>query len=324
MRSMRTQEDIMSTWKGPFDKPMVSICCITYNHELFIEDALEGFLAQETDFPIEIIIHDDASTDLTTEILREYVSAYPKLIKPVYQRVNQFSRGKRPFSLAAKYTIGEFIALCEGDDFWTEPKKLQTQIDFLVQNPTYSASTHQCIKYYQNQLHEPSMFSATKKSNWTLDDLMFGRKYHTASLVLRGDILRQNPLPEGIVSGDKAISFLLLTYGSINYFPSVMAVYRKNLGGVSSWVTAEMMSGDLKLIPWLENINQKFPVWKYKSIVHGTICSYPSKIRLRVAIRHYLFFLFYSFSYFPKNIKEVFFIAKKLLIRVKQGGYSGF
>lgn len=143
MRNLRSQEEIMASWKGEPDKPVVSICCITYNHEPYIEDALEGFLIQETDFAYEILIHDDASTDRTAEIIREYEYKYPKLIKPIYQTINQFSQGKR-MNAEFNFTraLGDYLAICEGDDFWTSPVKLIKQVEALSQSVTASISFH--------------------------------------------------------------------------------------------------------------------------------------------------------------------------------------
>ena len=112
-------------------KPIVSICCITLHHEKYIRDAIEGFLMQKTSFPIEILIHDDASTDDTANIIREYEEKFPNIIKPIYQTENQYSKG---ISISATYqfprALGKYIALCEGDDYWTDPLKLQKQVDF--------------------------------------------------------------------------------------------------------------------------------------------------------------------------------------------------
>lgn len=128
MRNLRSQAEIMASWEGDLSSPVVSICCITYNHEAYIEDALEGFLIQETDFPIEILIHDDASTDGTANIIRRYEAAYPMLIKPIYQTENQYSQGKR---INAQFNLtraqGDYMAFCEGDDYWVSPNKLSTQ-----------------------------------------------------------------------------------------------------------------------------------------------------------------------------------------------------
>jgi glycosyltransferase involved in cell wall biosynthesis len=139
MKSLRSEGEIISTWDEVICKPVVSICCITYNHEEFIEDAIRSFLGQVTTFPFEILIHDDASTDKTAEVIRRYEKLYPKLIKPIYQKENQFSKDARVnqvfnFSRAQ----GKYIALCDGDDYWKDVRKLQIQKDFLENNSSYS------------------------------------------------------------------------------------------------------------------------------------------------------------------------------------------
>jgi len=115
--------------------PLVSIDCITYNHKQYIRDAIEGFLMQITNFPVEILIHDDASTDGTAEIIREYEKQYPWLIKPVYQTENQYSKHNGIISkIQYARARGKYLAFCEGDDYWTDPYKLQKQVDFLESN----------------------------------------------------------------------------------------------------------------------------------------------------------------------------------------------
>jgi glycosyltransferase involved in cell wall biosynthesis len=108
----------------------VSIICNTYNHEKYIEDALKGFVMQQTTFPFEVLIHDDASTDGTAAIIRKYEKKYPELIKPIYQKVNQYSQGiKITQTFQLPRAGGRYIATCEGDDYWTDPKKLQKQYE---------------------------------------------------------------------------------------------------------------------------------------------------------------------------------------------------
>jgi Glycosyltransferases involved in cell wall biogenesis len=118
---------------------LVSIACISYNQEKYIRNTIEGFLIQQTTFPFEIIIHDDASTDKTAQIIREYEQKYPNLIFPIIQIENQFSKGIK--RILATFVFpkcrGKYIALCEGDDYWTDPNKLQKQVDFLESNPDY-------------------------------------------------------------------------------------------------------------------------------------------------------------------------------------------
>lgn len=119
-------------------EPLVSIDCITYNHESFICDALEGFLMQKTNFRFEILVHDDASTDQTANVIRKYEKKYPDIIKPIYQKENQYSKGVEiQTQIQFPRARGEYIAICEGDDYWTDPLKLQKQVDFLEDNPEY-------------------------------------------------------------------------------------------------------------------------------------------------------------------------------------------
>lgn len=114
------------------------MCCITYNHEPYIRQCLEGFMMQKTTFPFEVLIHDDASTDGTAGIIKEYEVKYPNIIKPIYQKENQYSKGIK-ISPTFQYprAKGKYIALCEGDDYWIDPYKLQKQVDFLETHSEY-------------------------------------------------------------------------------------------------------------------------------------------------------------------------------------------
>ena len=120
---------------------VVSISCITYNHAPFIRQCLDGFMMQKTDFAFEVLIHDDASTDGTTEIIKEYEARYPDVIKPIYEEENQWVKGRRGSAVFNfPRARGKYIALCEGDDYWTDPLKLQKQVDFLDANEEYGLS----------------------------------------------------------------------------------------------------------------------------------------------------------------------------------------
>ena len=120
-------------------KTLVSINCLVYNHEPYLRDCFEGFIKQKTSFQIEILVHDDASTDHSVDIIREYTAKYPDLFKPIYQKENQYSKGVRiSFEYQYPRAQGKYIALCEGDDYWTDPNKLQMQVDFLEAHPEYS------------------------------------------------------------------------------------------------------------------------------------------------------------------------------------------
>lgn len=133
---------------------LVSICCITYNHEPYIKQTLDGFVNQITNFKYEVLIHDDASKDYAQNIIKYYESKYPELIKPIYQKVNQFSIGNYYVNENFNFprAKGKYIAICEGDDYWIDNYKLQKQIDFLENNPEYGLCYTKAKVFIQNKL----------------------------------------------------------------------------------------------------------------------------------------------------------------------------
>ena len=195
MRKLRAEKEITKNWKSDPSKPAVSISCCTFNHERFIEDALEGFLIQDTDFPFDILIHDDASTDRTAAIIREYQQQYPNLIKPIYQTENQFSQGKKVARLNRNRAEGRYIAFCEGDDYWISAEKLQRQFDVLNQNQDIGM-VHTEILYVNNEkltITPPEAYVDLKNRDrdgdifWDL--LMNGNTILTASVMVRKELI---------------------------------------------------------------------------------------------------------------------------------------
>lgn len=146
-----TQDELLARWGGRTD-PVVSIICTTYHHERYIEDALSGFLGQDLDQPFEVLVHDDASTDRTAEIVRSWQQRYPLIVKPLLQVENQFSRGVRPFELMLARARGEFIATCEGDDFWIDASKLSRQCALLRQDPALVCVMHNYLHLVESTL----------------------------------------------------------------------------------------------------------------------------------------------------------------------------
>ena len=144
--------------------PLVSVRCLTYNQKKYIKDALDGFVKQITDFSFEVIVHDDASTDGTAAIVKEYAEKYPDIIKPIFETENQYSKHdgslRRIMNEACK---GKYIAYCEGDDYWTDPYKLQKQVSFLEKHPDYSMC---CTNV---RILSPSGFIQWKRFNETCD-----------------------------------------------------------------------------------------------------------------------------------------------------------
>lgn len=218
------------------EQPLVSICCITYNHENYIREALEGFLMQKTTFPIEIIIHDDASTDKTAEIVKEYASKYPKIITPIFQTVNQYSQGIKPWpNFVFPLARYKYIALCDGDDYWTDPYKLQKQVDFLEEYTEYNICFHNVKVYTENENRFVTDY-ITRDVDETTDiyELAKGNFMHTTSVVFR-NLIKEFPTEfKKSPVGDYFLHMLNAEHGKIKKLNDSMAVYRVHDNGVWS------------------------------------------------------------------------------------------
>src|SRR5690554_5516528 len=211
---------------------LLSICCITYNHENYISQAIEGFLAQKTSFNFEIIIHDDASTDATASIVKKYEQEHPNLIKAIYQKENQYSQGIKPWpNFVFPIARGKYIALCEGDDYWTDPYKLQKQVDFLEANPEYVLTADNAI-WHDLGTDKQSPFSTNPEKDVSIGELLRERQFATAAVVFRN--LGNDLLFKG-VGGDTVLWCHLTKFGKLKYFPRITSVYQRHeLGVVSS------------------------------------------------------------------------------------------
>lgn len=226
------------------DKILVSICCLAYNHENYIRDALDSFLMQETTFKYEILIHDDASTDHTPDIIRDYEKRYPDIIKPIYQVENQYSKGTR-ISATIQYprAQGKYIAMCEGDDFWVDAHKLQKQVDYLEAHPECALVVHASkIVSVDKELLE---YNIPYKNNKLLDTntliLGEGHMFSTNSMVFRTELTEH--FPEFYLQapiGDYPLTIYLSLEGTVFYISDVMSAYRSGVPG--SWTATEKSS----------------------------------------------------------------------------------
>lgn len=225
------------------ETPLVSICCHTYNHEIYIRDALEGFIMQKTDFPFEVIVHDDASTDMTTEIIREYEAEYPDVINPIYQNENQFSKGIRPSTITFKVAKGKYIAFCEGDDYWTDPLKLQKQVDFLENNPNYVICYHDAhILDETNKIISKSKLPENSKKDFSGLEMKKGKAFIlTLSACFRNVISEFPEETKYVKNGDKFLFSLLGEFGDGKYLENILpAAYRVHSGGIWSTKSRDM------------------------------------------------------------------------------------
>ena len=205
--------------------PLVSICCAAYNHEPYIRQCLDGFVMQRTTFPFEVLIHDDASTDKTADIIREYEKKYPDIIKPIYQKENQYSKGGK---ISLRFNIprakGKYIAFCEGDDYWIDPLKLQKQVDFLEANPDYGLVCTDVDFYIQAEDRFIRNYFQSKKYpiKYTFEDFLV-----KAWFVATCTWLYQKELCEEMSRRfDIAILLEISSKKKIKYIDDVTAVYR--------------------------------------------------------------------------------------------------
>lgn len=229
--------------------PLVSICCQTYNHVSYIRDCIEGFLLQKTSFPIEILIHDDASVDGTADIIREYEIKYPKLIYPIYQTENQYSKGARVPSINYRRSKGKYIAFCEGDDYWTDPLKLQKQIEFLESHSEYGVCSH-VYRTLENGVFTEIDTSKQRKNKeikrciqfnyieYNRDDNFFAWYTQPLTLVFRKTLLENLPKTEKNMHYNDvslAYDFLTTSKGAFAFIDA--GVYRKHGHGIYTSLT---------------------------------------------------------------------------------------
>ena len=215
---------------------LVAIKCLVYNHEPYLRDCLEGFVMQQTNFPFVAIVHDDASTDGSAAIIREYEEKYPDIIKPIYETENQYSKRDgslgRIMNAAVDATGAKYVAMCEGDDYWIDPLKLQKQVDFMEANPecvlcftnaTVISDDPQERKIYDH-LEERDYSAIEIYKTWTIptNTIMFRRLQDYPSRIFKD-----------IYFGDIFLFLNLAVRGRVHCINQKTGVYRRNEGGVS-------------------------------------------------------------------------------------------
>lgn len=216
---------------------VVSIICNTYNHEKYISEALDSFLMQKTNFKFEVLVHDDASTDGTADIIREYEKKYPDVIKPIYQKENQYSKG---IDIGFLYQIprvkGKYIALCEGDDYWIDEYKLQKQVDAMEKHPEIDMCAHEGMRVNADTKKELDRINpASKNTVFKLEQVIMGGGEFvvTNSLLYRADLNKNISKFRKHYSLDYSLQIHGSVKGGMLYLADNMAVYRWGVEG--SW-----------------------------------------------------------------------------------------
>lgn len=213
---------------------LVSILCAAFNHGPYIADALEGFVNQQTDFDFEVLVNDDRSSDNTAEIIRQYAEKYPQIIRPFYQQENLFSLHRDVYEeFFFPNAKGRYVAMCEGDDYWCDPLKLQKQVDFLEAHPEYSACVHNStIHDCSGQSPDRPFINCDADHDLSFAEIAQGMShaYHTSSLLCRKEII-SNHQDFYYIARDHGFSdypdaIWLSLNGPVHFINEEMSVYR--------------------------------------------------------------------------------------------------
>lgn len=289
-------------------KPLVVINCVTYNHEPYIRDALDGFVMQKTNFSFVAIVHDDASTDGTAAIVREYADKYPDIIRPIYETDNQYS--KRDGSLshimqeARNATGAKYVAMCEGDDYWTDPLKLQKQVDFLESHPDYTMVFHNAIEYFEGDEAPDRLFSNLESREYSGYEIYANWIVPTASVIVRrevfeSDIYKHATCNRKFIFGDIILFLSAAHIGKTYAMKEIMSVYRRHEGGVTYCTTIDR---DLKIIEHQKAIVKVFGS-DFKQIANSHISNLYMSIQYRHRAQGHMLkailYLLKSISYDP-------------------------
>jgi glycosyltransferase involved in cell wall biosynthesis len=316
------------------DTPLLSINTVTYNHAPYIRQCLESILMQKTTFDFEVLVHDDASTDGTADIIREFEARYPDIIKPIYQTENCYSRN---VSVSKNFQFprirGKYTAYCEGDDYWTDPYKLQKQVDFLESHPDYSI----CGGRYwvmtndnpDNLSEQPWMIKGMAKypegRTLTLDNFFDNYLFWSLCICLRSECLKE--IYNFKYNKDDTLYAVALEKGKGFVFPDYFGVYRIHSGGM--WAGLNYHQKKRQNLPFLKDMHphfyhksKSFRRWYYRDIMGLYFFDITESKHILKDYWKMVKFTFsgsldtfpYRINYFTKNSFKYFkrFIMKKL------------
>ncbi|GGC02399.1 glycosyltransferase family 2 protein [Dyadobacter sediminis] len=264
----------------------VSVCVPAYNHEKYIAQMLDGALMQQTRFPFEIVIGDDASTDATPAIIQKYMQENPGRIRAFLHSENQGPKEPREFAgrnnvlQLLKACKGEYVAMCEGDDYWTDPLKLQKQVNFMDANPDFAMCHHNVTVIYEDG-SAPHLFNnPEQKLISTIEDILEDKWFMaTASWLYRNYFLINDfaDWHAKAAAGDWAVAIQLAANGKIRYLPEVMGVYRKHSAGLSNVHSRDNRNFLKNRREMFENVGQ----WlenRYSNTISKTLAEYDKQL----------------------------------------------
>jgi|TARA_R100000479_G_scaffold33554_3_gene14195 glycosyltransferase involved in cell wall biosynthesis len=268
---------------------------------------------QQTNFKVEILIFDDASNDKAQTIIKK-IAAANDTIKLFLQNENQWSKNR--YGLmdwlfpAAK---GKYIALCEGDDYWIDPLKLQKQVDFMEANPDYSGIGTNAEVRYEYSVREKHLFKNYPTTTFDINNFLESRPFHTATFMFRKAAYK-NDFPTAILSADRALYMLMSCFGKIYYLEDVTAVYRRNEKGLSRNVTSKLMKKDYAIAKYIQKYNANFEYYRLQAFVAYTIFAYSHNIYLKDFLKNSVLLVYYRLKREDNtSIKSVLYSSYKLI-----------
>lgn len=253
------------------NETLVSICSITYNQENYIRQALDSFINQKTNFKYEIIIHDDASTDNTAKIIKEYEEKYPNIVRGIYEKENQYSKGNWTLIKTCREAKGKYIAICEGDDFWTDENKLQKQVNYMETHPKCTLCFHNATILNMDNPEEKELFipqnndvvKYLKEDNtYNVGELELLDFIPTASFMFRTETLSKLPdWFEKCFVQDWPLKLVMTSFGYAYFMDKPMSTYRKNATGSVTNDNAKKEKESLDGKKYILNRKKEFIDW---------------------------------------------------------------
>lgn len=306
----KNETEIMKNWRYT-EPPLLTVACITYNHENYISEALNGILMQETDFPFEVIVHDDCSTDKTVDILLAYAEKYPTIIKLILQKENQWSKGIMPAKTTFNRASGKYIAVMDGDDYWTDPHKLQIQLDEMRKIEDCQMSFHSAIDKWEDGSKKDGI--STKQANgnklFTASEVVLGGGGFcpTTSLIFEKEAVVNLPQwYDNAPFGD----FLLQIFGSLKggalYIDRPMSVYRRNATGSWSVAMLNIENKEKEFQRLLETYNEMDSYFNQR--FHSEILQIKSELYLEMALSY---LISNNIIKFKQTIEECYSLSEK-------------
>lgn len=317
-----TEPSSMKWNQKKVNNPIVMVWCLTYNQKEFIKDALDGFVMQKTSFPFEVIVHDDASTDGTTDIVNEYAKKYPEIIKPMIETENQWQKGglKHIISIMnEKHRRCKYIAFCEGDDYWTNPLKLQRQVDFLESHSDYSMCFHSAKKKYETNAVAWIDCENIQEKDYDATDIFINWTVPTASVLCRKeamDFYANLKHPELIQNYDIFIILSCAMVGKLWGMHEQMSVYRIQGEGLT-YNKKALIRCTMNNPGHFMTLKENFPIVDSKPVNDTISKVFFERAMIQYSLKNRLRDFCQSFRYSPSRFMN---LCGKIFIRnIKKG-----